>query len=166
MGDSGWRRGDFGVKVIGDVYAPDVSSNTSVTVRVTVTARGTGTSARGNTSDTDSEIFTVNVVTTIQSPGPVRNLTGRYVGVTAQGYNNVEFSWDAPNTGGIPTQYRYNLYKFDSNRWFTTTGTVTDLDVNFHRYTDEDRVRCRIRVEDDAGNSAWRDYTITNIPGG
>ena len=53
---------------------PNVSSNQSVTVKVTVTATGTGTNAASGTSDTssDTEGFTVNVVT-----GPITTPTLR-----------------------------------------------------------------------------------------
>ncbi len=49
---------------------PDVTADTAVTVRCTVTARGTGTNAATGTSDTatDTEAFTVNVVTAPPDP--------------------------------------------------------------------------------------------------
>ena len=97
---------------------PDVSADTAVTVRCIVTARGSGTNAEDGTSDTasDTEGFTVNVVT---APPPMLpdaaapavviaavasvdedETLNLFAGVASGIYDTLEYAWTVVTGGG------------------------------------------------------------------
>ena len=120
--------------------APDVSSNTSVTITLVVTARGTGTDAARNTSDTnrDTHSVTVSNVASPDAIAPRVSVTGSTsVGsggtlrirssVSGGTYDALSYAWSSGGGSieGSGTTVLYHADESESDNSDTITLVVT-----------------------------------------
>ena len=151
--------------------APSVGNPAAFTYEVTspgvsasqISISGTSATVTGLSADT-SYMFTVTamnsagtgpgddvtVKTPVQSPGPVQNLNG-----TVNSSTSVSLDWDAPNTGGAPTEYTVSgsgtITK--SGTGATVTGLTAGTSYTFS-----------VTADNRAGSSPSRSVTVLTRP--